>query len=365
VKIHLVSGFLGSGKTTAIANAAKFLNAQQIVTGVITNDQGKYLVDSRFMRLEGIASGEVTGSCFCCNFTEFEKQIQALRDSAHPRTIFAESVGSCTDLISTVVKPLMRFHADDVEAVTLTGFADARLLLQYLEGTPLPFSDDTNYIWEKQIEETEILVVNKVDLLQPAELTRLRELTTRAYSGKAVLFQNSLDMESIQGWLSLIASYRAPQAWKTMAVDYRKYGKGEADLAWLDEELTFTGSAAHTVERAARFIETFAGKIVQQGYPVGHLKFFVSNGSQFQKLSYTTVPGQTTRVELQLEKADAVTVGINARIQTAPEVLRRLLGETVEHFRSERLVTIEEENASSFSPGFPNPTYRFVDQTEA
>jgi Ni2+-binding GTPase involved in maturation of urease and hydrogenase len=365
VKVHLVSGFLGSGKTTAIANAAKFLNGNQTVTGVVTNDQGKYLVDSRFMRFEGIASAEVAGSCFCCNFTEFEHQIRNLHNSAQPTVIFAESVGSCTDLISTVVKPLLRFHAGTVEAVTLSGFADARLLLQYLEGTSLPFTADTNYIWEKQIEETEILVVNKVDLLRPDELTRLGGLVKRAYPGKVTLFQNSLDMESIRGWLAVLASYQAPQAWRSIEVDYRKYGKGEADLAWLDEELTFTGPVADTVDHTARFIEKFAGSILRQGHPVGHLKFFISNGSQFHKLSYTTVVGQAPRVVLPLENSRHVTVGINARIQTTPEVLRRLLGETVEEFQKEGLVGIEEENASSFSPGFPNPTYRFVDQPEA
>ena len=44
--LYLVNGFLGSGKTTAIAHACKQLIQQNIKAAVITNDQGKQQVDS-------------------------------------------------------------------------------------------------------------------------------------------------------------------------------------------------------------------------------------------------------------------------------------------------------------------------------
>ena len=46
--MHLVGGFLGSGKTTSIINAAKVLIAQGKKVGVVTNDKGKHLVDTAF-----------------------------------------------------------------------------------------------------------------------------------------------------------------------------------------------------------------------------------------------------------------------------------------------------------------------------
>lgn len=48
IKWHLVGGFLGSGKTTAIIQACKRLLQTGQKVGVITNDQGKYLVDTAF-----------------------------------------------------------------------------------------------------------------------------------------------------------------------------------------------------------------------------------------------------------------------------------------------------------------------------
>jgi len=70
VDIHIVGGFLGAGKTTAIIQSAKILMAQGKKVAVITNDQGRYLVDTAFTRLSEIPSVEITGGCFCCRYDD-------------------------------------------------------------------------------------------------------------------------------------------------------------------------------------------------------------------------------------------------------------------------------------------------------
>ncbi len=122
MKIHLVGGFLGSGKTTAIANSCKILSDRGIITSVITNDQGRYLVDSRFIRQSDIPYAEVTGGCFCCNYNELDTQISNLRNTHNPSVIFAEFVGSCTDLVATVLKPLIEYRDGDNEQVTFSSY---------------------------------------------------------------------------------------------------------------------------------------------------------------------------------------------------------------------------------------------------
>jgi G3E family GTPase len=74
MKIYLVGGFLGSGKTTAIIQACRILMADGKKVGVITNDQGKYLVDTAFMKFNDIPTVEVTGGCFCCNYQDLNSQ---------------------------------------------------------------------------------------------------------------------------------------------------------------------------------------------------------------------------------------------------------------------------------------------------
>src|ERR1700746_2905203 len=95
--VVLVGGFLGAGKTTLILAAARELQRRGLRSAMVWNDQGKDLVDSQDAALSGMGSGEVTGGCFCCRLSELIGAIGDLREHV-PDVIFAEPVGSCTDL---------------------------------------------------------------------------------------------------------------------------------------------------------------------------------------------------------------------------------------------------------------------------
>ena len=156
---------MGSGKTTAITNASKLLILHGKKVAVVTNDQGKYLVDTSFVSSYDIPTAEVTNGCFCCNFNSLSDQVELLERTIKPDCIFAESVGSCTDLVATVLKPLQLLKKELFDELTFSVFVDCRLLLDHLQGKKLPFSDEISYIFTKQIEEADILVINKIDLL--------------------------------------------------------------------------------------------------------------------------------------------------------------------------------------------------------
>ena len=106
--VVLVGGFLGAGKTTLILAAARELQRRGLRSAMVWNDQGVDLVDSRYAALSGMRSGEVTGGCFCCRLSQLIDAIDDLRAHA-PDVIFAEPVGSCTDLSATVLRPLLEY----------------------------------------------------------------------------------------------------------------------------------------------------------------------------------------------------------------------------------------------------------------
>jgi G3E family GTPase len=359
MKLHLVGGFLGSGKTTAIANACKILSDKGITSSVITNDQGNYLVDSRFIKLSGIPNAEVTGGCFCCNYNELDSQISSLVNEYNPSVIFAEFVGSCTDLVATVLKPLLEYKKEEIEQVTFSSFVDAQLLLMHLQGKALPFSMETNYIWEKQIEEAEILIVNKKDLLLTEELEILQLLTKEQFKSKEIIFQNSLDKKSVDVWVELLKKQKEKEH-KSLDIDYVKYGEGEANLAWLDEEIEIVSTNDLTVEYAYEFIKKLSNDIVQSNLPIGHLKFYMSYNNQSKKLSYTTILDESIQVPISFEKASSVDLLINARVETSPDELKKILFENLNQLKALPEVTINEKFLSYFQPGVPNPTHRLA-----
>src|SRR5579862_5867515 len=111
----MIGGFLGAGKTTTMARLARHYMAQGQRVGLVTNDQAQDLVDTNSLRAQGFATEEVAGACFCCRFDDLVGKVGQLQTDERPDVILAEPVGSCTDLVATVVQPLRDLYGDRFE----------------------------------------------------------------------------------------------------------------------------------------------------------------------------------------------------------------------------------------------------------
>ena len=158
----MIGGFLGAGKTTAILGLARLLASRSLRVGLITNDQSVGLVDSAVLRNGEFAVEEITGGCFCCRFNSLTAAAAKLTDAARPDVFLAEPVGSCTDLSATVALPLRHMYGDRYRVAPLSVLIDPERALRVLglEAGPA-FSPKVEYIYTKQLEEADILVINK------------------------------------------------------------------------------------------------------------------------------------------------------------------------------------------------------------
>jgi G3E family GTPase len=357
VKIHLLSGFLGSGKTTAIREACRLLAKENIPVAVITNDQGAHLVDGDLFTHLGIPSGQVTNGCFCCNYNDLDLAIRYL--SAHigagparrptPCVIFAESVGSCTDLIATVFKPMLRQHPE--WRPTLSVFADARLLNDNATG----FDETVKYIYHKQLEEAKVIVVTKSDLI---DTTHLQIQLQARYPEKIILYQNSFNEQHIARWLHTLDTTAFPQDLPSLDIDYDTYGPGEAQLAWLDQRLEIESPTQQAQHAALALIATIA----QTPHPIGHLKFLLDGHT---KISYTATgsarKGATGSADTPApQPAATASLLINARVQTTPQTLECHIAAAIRSVEKQFACSIHTTTVSCFQPGYPHPTHRLA-----
>src|SRR5207253_6209452 len=106
IRFVMVGGFLGAGKTTTLARLARYYMDRGQRVGIVTNDQAQDLVDTNSLRSQGFPVEEVAGACFCCRFDDLVARVRELEKGDRPQVILAEPVGSCTDLVATVVQPL-------------------------------------------------------------------------------------------------------------------------------------------------------------------------------------------------------------------------------------------------------------------
>jgi G3E family GTPase len=358
MELHLVGGFLGSGKTTAIITLSRALIAQGKKVGVVTNDQGKYLVDSSFMRANSIPSVEVTNGCFCCNYDRLEDKLAELKSSEHPDVVFAESVGSCGDIVATVIKPLQELSGSDTPPTSFSVFADSQLLLAYLQGEELPFSENVLYIFEKQLEEAQILVLNKIDLLTQPEADEVLHLVARAFPEKTIHTQDSKSMQSVMDWYGLLNDHPVLADLRAIEMDYERYGQGESELAWFDQELEIQSSSGNVLCVINDLIQRIINTLGTMHATIGHLKFIVATNSGELEIGITTIEQRGWNSGLHESNEDHASVLINARVQIAPDRLKTVISDGIAEISREPGVTIQAAQADSFKPGFPKPTHR-------
>ena len=173
VRLIFVGGFLGSGKTTALGALAGILVRRGKKVGIITNDQSGNLTDTLVVRQmvnnENVSVEEVVGGCFCCKFDELVDQLE--RVLVHePDILLGEPVGSCTDFVASVANPIRVNYGDGFVFAPFSTMVDPDRVRELLLGeTPSTMPEDVAYLFGKQLEEADLVVLNKIDRLSAEE----------------------------------------------------------------------------------------------------------------------------------------------------------------------------------------------------
>jgi len=362
----MIGGFLGAGKTTAILKLAEHLAAQGQKVGLITNDQSVGLVDTAMLSAHGFPVHEITGGCFCCRFNSLVDAAAQLSKQTRPDVFIAEPVGSCTDLKASVSYPLRRIYGNDFSVAPLSVMIDpvrASRILGLEEGKG--FSPKVVYVYRKQLEEAEIIVVNKIDLLSPERLAKLRHELGRQFP-QARIFEISARQDlALVDWFEAIASGDLGSG-PSMEVDYQLYAEGEALLGWLNCTVTISGPKSIDGNQLIREIaQNIHQSLKAAPAEIAHLKLTLSPTEQGNDIAVLNQVRNDHPAEMSHELADPIREGeliINLRAETDPDALHgfvcRAIAKIVRSYPGWEYETIHEEH---FRPGKPEPTHRFVE----
>src|SRR5204863_8380332 len=205
VRFIMIGGFLAAGKTTTMARLARFYTGRGQRVGLVTNDQAQDLVDTNSLRAQGFSVEEVAGACFCCRFDDLVGKVGQLQGSERPDVILAEPVGSCTDLVATVVQPLRDLYGDRFEVAPYPVLFKPSHGLRILRNeTGGGFSPKAAYIFKKQLEEADAVVLNRIDDLSPQAVEELAGLVAAQYPGVPVLRLSAKTGEGFAGLTQLL-----------------------------------------------------------------------------------------------------------------------------------------------------------------
>ena len=340
----LVGGFLGAGKTTLLLAAGSRLRAAGKPVGIILNDQGAELVDTRLAESAGFAAREITGGCFCCRFSEFMRVAGSFTSVEAPEFILAEPVGSCTDLAATILQPLRRYYGDQYKVAPLTILVDPARAEQLLDSHADPLA---SYLFHKQIAEADLVRFSKTDL--HTNFPRIPGIDARPLSAHTGL--------GVTEWLDEVLSWGGATGAKLLDIDYSRYAEAEASLGWLNRRGELRLNQPLTPAAViGPFVTHLDRLLTDAGIPIAHLKVFAQSANGHVKAGICR-NGDRPAVAGTLDAPPTArcTITINLRATGDPALLSTLVDQATSdlagHFRI--------DHAEAFRPSPPVPEHRF------
>ena len=168
--ITLITGPLGSGKTTLLRH---ILAVQPGKIAIVMNEFGEIAIDTKVIEGKNVRIAELGGGCVCCSLLgEFEAAVNEIIEKIAPERIVVETTGLAEPeaLVFNIQEALPQCRLDGVVSVI-----DADMLIRFPE---------LGHTTRLQIEGADILLLNKIDLIEPGQIkpleTKLREINPTA-----------------------------------------------------------------------------------------------------------------------------------------------------------------------------------------
>lgn len=357
----MVGGFLGAGKTTTIARlAAKYVAAGKRV-GIVTNDQAADLVDTFSLRQQGYDVREVAGACFCCHFNDLIDKVGQFDDTQRPDVILAEPVGSCTDLVATVIQPLKQLYGARFHIAPYGVLLKPSHGLRILRGEAgAGFSPKAAYIFKKQLEEADAILINRMDELTAKDADELATRIAAINSDALILRVSAKTGQGFDAYEALLEQ-RGAFGRRILDIDYDIYAEGEAELGWLNSSSHITATRPFAMDRLLfDVIASLRESLGPEGAEVAHLKviglwegfFGVANLVSSHSEAELSLPSHSETSELDLI--------INARVAIDPEILEKHVQSVVKSVSAAYHANAVFRASQSFRPGRPVPTHRLA-----
>lgn len=170
IPVLVISGFLGSGKTTLVSYLLKEAQAKGARIAVVSNEFGALGIDRALLGRDGEAYVELEGGCVCCQLSdELVNTLQMLWERVCPDGIIVETSGVALPFDTQLQvwrEPVCRWVDDDMAVVVVN--AEQLFERRDLEGT-----------FEDQVSSADLLLLNKVDLVPQESLESLEAILHR------------------------------------------------------------------------------------------------------------------------------------------------------------------------------------------
>ena len=365
IRFVMLGGFLGSGKTTALLRLARRYVDAGLRVAIITNDQGEGLVDTATFRVSGYEAEEIPKGCFCRRLDELLAAAGRLQDGHRPDVLLAEPIGSGTNLVNTVIKPLKEVYADRFSVAPYVALLDPQRAFTALTGTgPAGLSAKVLYLYKMQQNEADVAAINKVDTLSHKRLEELTALVAHNFPKAQVMAVSARTSEGFDA-LAAVLDGGEPAGRNAIApadLDQPSLAEANERLGWLNAAWQITAARGRNADRlnanglnaegfdADRLLLDIAGAIktalTEANAEPAHVKMILRCGDD---IAIANLVGSVSPAELSRpcpNRLKTASLTVNARVEAEPGLLRRIIHACVEQVTAAHCVEVAGEGES-------------------
>jgi G3E family GTPase len=217
INVYIITGFLGSGKTTVLNNLLQQFSTEKNV--VIENEFGKINIDATLINGTFESVYELTNGCICCSINnqllETLTRIHTLENQ--PDNLFIETTG-----IADAGE-----IASNFTALYVAEAFDLKKIITVVDAENLLFYKDSNVEVTKQIVAAGTVIVNKSALVTPEISTNIKDFiqainpyTTIILSNDGSLDRMNLEIENSHKLLTPNTIYKSESTHKIKTMLY-------------------------------------------------------------------------------------------------------------------------------------------------
>lgn len=334
IRFMVVSGFLGAGKTTTMIAMAEHMNETYGETAIIANDLGANLVDTNLTQTSGCTVAEIASGCICYQMDNTIDQIRRLRDKEDAVFVMSDIPGCGVGALDHVYHTLARDHADEFTLSPFMVVVDPeRLRMIMPEKADINLPDELVYLLKLQLEEADLVVLNKIDLLDDDTRERYVDFLKTACPDIPVICISARERTNIDELAKFVTEHTS--ALKNFSVrNNHEFEQAEAKLTWYNRRLFFKTNSGEKIDSNAvvdDLIEEIRMGLIERKRNVPHLKTFATSGNgDFNKASLIGVDYDVEYEQKFLRGHKNMRMIINARAVCESRPLARLVDDAVD-----------------------------------
>ncbi|SES98038.1 GTPase, G3E family [Methanococcoides vulcani] len=275
----IIGGFLGSGKTTTLLKLGKHLSETGHKIAIIVNEIGEIGLDGDTLSSTGIVTEELTSGCICCTLKiSMEYTLAKLSDDFHPDVIIIEPTGIAFP--RQIKEDIGLMKIDDLSFAPIVNIVDGTRFNTEIKQTP-------KFILT-QIEDAEILCINKVDIAEEEKVAEVRNFLEEINPEAEVIEFSAKEVdEKFQRLIDLLAGKSKERESREAinSIEASEVSSYSGELIIKDCELE-----EQKAEKYATDVLTSISKQVKKLNPdfVGHIKMAMEYPGILMKASITS-----------------------------------------------------------------------------